>query len=342
MKLNGPEASRFIEKPDRALAGALIYGADSVEVSERRMRLVKTLLGPGDGQDLRLTRIAGADLRRDPAMLIDEMTAKGFFDGPRVVTLEEAGDGHAATVSAALSEAVSGDAFLVVTAGTLNARSKLRKLFEDARNAAAAPCYGDRLSADDIARIIAENGGRASHEALESLRAFGMTSGVGAVRELAERLTLFHLEDGGEITPEDVELCKPGDGDGDLDGLIDMVLLGRSAGLSAELGRLRAHGQSDGAIARVLAWRIRQLHTVLSAGTAPDAAIGKLRPPVFGSRRDVLVRAARIWTSRHAETAIGLVLELESAMRGAANVSGFALLERCLLKITLTAANLNR
>lgn len=342
MKLSGPEASRFVERPDKTLAGVLIYGADPVEISERRARLVRTLLGPGDGSDLRLTRISGADLRRDPALLLDAMTAKGFFDGPRVVTVEDAGDGHAATISRALSDAVSGDGFLVATAGSLPARSKLRKAFEDARNAASAPVYGDRISAEEIAHILAENGGKATREALEALQAFSAISGSGALRELAARLVLFHLDDGAEISAEDVELCKPGGGDGDIDGLIDSVLLGQSAGIAAGLGRLRAQGQSEGAIARILAWRIRQLHTVLAAGGAPDAAIGKLRPPVFGARRDILVRAARIWPVKHIENAISLILELETAMRGAADVSGFALLERSLLKIALTADSLNR
>lgn len=340
MKLSGPEASRFIERPDRTLAGVLIYGVDPVEISERRARLVRALLGPGDGRDLRLTRISGADLRRDPALLLDAMTASGFFDGPRVVTVEDVGDGHAATVSRALSEAVAGDGFIVATAGALPARSKLRKAFEDAPNAASAPVYSDRVSVEEIAHILAEAGGKATREALEALQAFGALSGAGALRELATRLALFHLDDDGEISADDVELCKPGGGDGDIDGLIDMVLLGRSDGIAGALGRLRAQGQSEAAVGRILAWRIRQLHTVLAAGGAPDAAIGKLRPPVFGARRDVLARAARIWSEKHIENAISLVLELESTMRGGADVSGFALLERSLLKIALTGKSL--
>lgn len=101
MKLSSTEAQRFLDNPDRALAGLLIYGPDPVEIAARRERLTRNLIGPDEGADLRLTRISAAELRRDPAMLSDAMKAQGFFEGPQVVTIEDASDSQCAIVGSA-------------------------------------------------------------------------------------------------------------------------------------------------------------------------------------------------------------------------------------------------
>ncbi len=338
MKLSAAEAARFIDQPDRSLAGVLIYGADPVEISDRKQRVCRALLGSGSDIDLRLTQISATDVRRDPAIVIDALKALGFFEGPRVVTVEDVGDSHCAALTSALADWRRADAFLVATAGVLPARSKLRKLFETAPNAAAAPCYADRLTTEDVQRMVSASvGARATGEALEALRAFGAAAGAGAARDLIERLALYHLQDGGEITAEDVETLGRGADDAGIDDLIDATILGESGALSAMLRRLEIQGQSSIAVTRNLSWRFRQLHIVAAAGSA-EAAISKLRPPVFGARRDTLMKAARSWPVRRVEGALRLILDLDDQLRGSAGVSGFALVERCLLKLSLTVA----
>lgn len=343
MKLSGADAQRFIDKPDPRLAGMLIYGPDPVEISTRRARLSLTLLGSGEGADLRLTRILASDLRRDPAMVGDAMKARGFFDGPQVVSIEDATDTHCAALEVSLSDAATGDAFLLVTSGSLPKRSKLRKLFESATNAGAAAIYADRIDVSDVRRLIADQGApEASAEAVQTIQAFGEASGAGAMRELVERLALYRLGDGGVIEAGDVASCAGGVGAADLDGVIDAVILGRSGELGARLRRLESQSQGAARIAMVLSFRIRQLHYVLASGGAPDATIAKMRPPVFGERRATLLAATRLWSLGLVEGALRLSLELEDALRGAGGVSGFAIVERCLLKLALTAARRKR
>lgn len=237
----------------------------------------------------------------------------------------------------ALSEAAVDDAFLIVTSGSLPKRSKLRTLFESARNAAAAAIYADRIDIVDVQRMIADqNGPEASADAVQAIQAFGESSGAGAMRELIERLALYRLGDGGVIEAADVALCAGGAGATDLDGAIDAVVLGRSGELGARLRRLEAQGVSAPRIAMVLSFRIKQLHNIISSGGAADAAIAKLRPPVYGDRRATLVAATRLWSPGWIEGALRLSLELEDALRGARDVSGFAIVERCFLKLALT------
>ena len=92
---------------------------------------------------MRLDRMAGADLRRDAAQLLDAVKAQGFFPGPRVVFLDGVTDQGTDAMQAALSDWRPGDAQIVATAGALKASSKLRKLFEGAKTAGAVAIYDD-------------------------------------------------------------------------------------------------------------------------------------------------------------------------------------------------------
>jgi DNA polymerase-3 subunit delta len=158
VKLSGRDAARFFARPDPALAGILLYGADAMRVALRRASLVEALVGPDAAAEMRLTRMPGADLRRDPAALLDAVKAIGFFPGARAVLVEEAADAAAPAIRAALEDWRPGDAAIVVTAGGLGAGSALRKAFEAARQAVAIGIYADPPGRDEIEAALAAAG----------------------------------------------------------------------------------------------------------------------------------------------------------------------------------------
>lgn len=340
MKLNGRDAVRFIKAPDLALAGVLIYGEDTVEVSNRKSVLVKTLLGSGDDAEMRLTRIQPSDIRSDPAVLIDSMKAQGFFGGQQVVVVDGAGDGTVPALSAALNDAVRGDGYLVVTAGILPARSKLRKLFESMGNAAAAPCYADVPDRMAIRELLTEAGiGEVTDDALVDLEALARGIDKGALRDLIERLFLYSCDDSAPLSADDVIACAPGSGDVDLDETIAVVADGKAEQIGPLLSRLQAQGQSPTGLVIAAQRYFRSLHSVLSAaaaGTSIDSAIGGLRPPVFGPRRDALSRRCRTWKLAQVEGAMSVLLETDNDLRGGTGAPGWPLLERAFLKLALT------
>ena len=115
MKLATRDAPSYFAKPDPTATGLLIYGADAMRVALKRQEVIKALIGPEGEEEMRLTRIAAADLRKDPALLSDAIKAQGFFPGPRVAFVEDATDGLSDTVTAALADWQDGDAQVVVT-----------------------------------------------------------------------------------------------------------------------------------------------------------------------------------------------------------------------------------
>ena len=78
MILRGAEASRYFAKPDPSRAGLLIFGADPMRVAIARQDVIAALIGPQGEAEMRLARIAAADLRKDPAMLMDALKAQGL------------------------------------------------------------------------------------------------------------------------------------------------------------------------------------------------------------------------------------------------------------------------
>ena len=155
MILKGAEIGRYLARPDPTRPALLIYGQDAMRVALKRAEAIKALVGPGAEEEMRLTRMAGADLRKDPAALLDAVKAVGFFPGQRVVLVDDTPDAAAPAVSAAIAEWKSGDAVIVVAAGGLAKSSALRKLFEPHPAAAVAPIYDDPPGEDEIARYVA-------------------------------------------------------------------------------------------------------------------------------------------------------------------------------------------
>ncbi len=177
MKLPARDIATYCAKPDPNRAGVLIYGADAMRVAMRRQSMILALLGPEGSEEMRLTRLSGADLRKDPAALIDAVKAQGFFPGQRGVFLEDAADGLTKTIAAALQEWQQGDAQIIVTAGQLRASSNLRKTFETHPNTYAIAIYDDPPSQAEIAAELQKAG-------LQNLGDIGLKALSALAREL--------------------------------------------------------------------------------------------------------------------------------------------------------------
>ncbi|MFN5826742.1 MAG: hypothetical protein ACK446_06930, partial [Rhodobacterales bacterium] len=75
MKIGAAEVLRTYARPDPARLGLLIYGNDAMRVALKRQEVIAAIIGPGGEAEMRLARIAAADLRRDPAALQDAVKA---------------------------------------------------------------------------------------------------------------------------------------------------------------------------------------------------------------------------------------------------------------------------
>ncbi len=224
MILKGAEIARYLARPDPSRPALLIYGQDAMRVAMKRAEAVKALVGEKADEEMRLTRLPGASLRKDPAQLLDAVKEVGFFPGPRVVLVEDTPDAAADAVRAALLDWKPGDAAMVVTAGALGKSSALRKLFEPHPTAVTAPIYDDPPGEDEVARWMADAGLRqVPPAAMKEMMVLARALDPGDLRQTIEKIGLYKHGDPAPLAVEEIALMAPATIEADLDELIHIV-----------------------------------------------------------------------------------------------------------------------
>ena len=334
MKLSPRDAARFLARPDPALAGALLFGADPMRVALKRAALVEALLGPDAAAEMRLTRIAGADLRRDPAALLDAVRATGFFPGPRAVLVEDAADASAAPVRAALADWQPADARIVVTAGALGAGSALRKAFEAAPNAVAIGIYADPPGRDEIEAALAAAGlARPERDTMAEVEALAQALDPGDFAQFLAKLALYKRGDPAPLSAPDLAACAPPAAEAEIDALVALAADGDAAAVAVALSGVGGRSGSPTSLTIAAGRYFRTLHAAACARDGADAALARARPPVFGPRRSRMAAQARALGAAELEKALALIIETDLALRSPRPLPGPALAERLLLRL---------
>ncbi|MEP5153520.1 DNA polymerase III subunit delta [Planktotalea sp.] len=339
MKLSAREATGYFAKPDAGKTGLLIFGPDAMRIALKRQQVIAALIGPNGEDEMRLTRLPSAELRKDPAALIDAMTAQSFFPGPRVAFVEDATDTMTKIITPALEEWREGDAQIVVTAGQLNARSSLRKLFEGHSNAFAVGIYDDPPSRQEIEAELTRAGIQApDRDVMDDLTALSKDLDPGDFRQTLEKLALYKLNDPTPLDSEDIANCAPTSTEAGLDDVINIVAEARSGEIGPIMSKLQAQGVQPVSLCIAT---LRHFKTLYAAASDPGGAaqgIGKLRPPVFGPRRDRMLRQAQGWGIYNLEAALSLIVDTDLKLRSASqHAPAMALVERCLIRLAMMA-----
>jgi DNA polymerase-3 subunit delta len=338
VKLTGRNAADFIRKPQATRAGILIFGADPMRVATARAQIVNALVGPQGESEMRLTRIAASDLRKDPALVNDAVKAQGFFPGPRVALVEDATDGLSKLMTTVLEDWREGDAQLVVTAGQLTAKSALRKVFEGHSNSVGIALYDDPPNAEDVQILLdAAKLAIPNRDVMDAIMAMAHSLTPGDFRQTIEKLGLYKLGDPEPLSVADVALLAPQSADVDVDDILVVVAEGNSQMIGPVLRDLYAQGVLPITLCIGAMRHFRQLHVVASDPGGPGQGIGRLRPPVFGPRRDRLVRQASQWGRDRLERAIAALTDTDLTMRSASHAPQHALMERTLIRLAMMA-----
>ena len=336
MKLGTREANAFFKRPDPAAAGVLIYGEDAARVALKRQDLMAAMLGPAAEEEMRLTRIAGPDLARDGAALLDAVKAVGFFPGPRAVLVEGATNGLTETIRTALSDWAPGDAQIVVVAGRLDAKSSLRKLFEGAKTAYAAAIYDTPPDRAEIEGWLAEAGlTPPDRDAMADLEGLSRSLPPGDFRAMVEKLGLYKRSDPSPITAADLEAVAPLTREAEVDDILHATAEAEAGAIGPILARLKQKGIAPVTLCIAALRHFRALHAAACHPNGAAAGLQALRPPVFGPNRDRMARQAGRWGRDTLETALSLLVETDLTLRSAASAPQMAVMERTLIRLAM-------
>jgi len=338
MKLGGREAIRFFANPDKGCPALLIYGADSMRVALRRQQVITALAGENAAEEMRLMRVNGSDIRKDPAQITDGLKAQGFFPGPRVLFIDEAKDAATEALTTALSEWKPGDATLVVTAGQLAKRSSLRKLFEGHARAYAAAIYQDPPSREEIESLLSKAGiGQVDHGAMADLTALAQAIDPGDLAQTIEKISLYKLGDDTPVTSADIAASAPTTSEAGLDDALNLIAEAKVGEIGPLMHRLEGQGVNPTSICIGANRHFRILHRAASHPKGPEAGLMAARPPVFGPRRDRMARQARNLGVHKIENMLDIIMNADLALRSARPVPARAMLERAFIRIAMLA-----
>lgn len=339
MKLSPRDANAYFARPDPRVAGLLICGEDAMRVAMKRQEVIGALTGPAAEEEMRLTRMTGAELRKDPARLLDAVKEQGFFPGARAVLVEEATDGLAKIFGTALKEWREGDASIVATAGSLTTKSALRKLFEAAPNAYAAALYNDPMGRGEIEAELKRAGlSEISRDAMGALELLARGLTPGDFRQTLEKTALYKLGDDTPLSADEVALNAPASIEAEMDEIFHVLAEGHTAEIAPVMQRLHAQGVAPVTLLIMGARHFRMLFAVASAHGGPSQGIQRLRPPVFGLRRDRMLRQAQGWSVSGLEDALSVLMEADLKLRSAGQKApAFALVERAFVRLAYMA-----
>ena len=336
MKVASRDIAGFLKSPKAGTALILMYGPDAMRTAILRQDFLKAHLGDSADSEMRLTRMTGAELKSEPARLQDATKAMGFFPGARGVFVEDGTDTLAPIVSDALDTWEVGDALILITAGNMTKGNKLRKLAETAPSAAAIAIYADppsRAMVDDTIKAVGI--GSVDADATDALFALASALDPGDFRQLAEKLALYTLDQDTPVSVDDVAACAPASTEEYLDTIIHAATEGAVAQIGPQLARLAAQGVTPTTLCISTTRHFRQLHVAASAPGGPDQGLSRLRPPVFGPRRDRLARQARGWGMHRLERALTVLLDTDLSLRSSAIHPPMAVMERAMIRLAM-------
>ncbi|OYV33893.1 MAG: DNA polymerase III subunit delta [Rhodospirillales bacterium 20-64-7] len=309
MKLDAGRIDAFLKNPTAPVV--LIYGPDAGLVAERGLALLRAV--PGAAAD----PFRFAELHNpDPASLLSEATAASLTGGRRVVRVRDAHDTLAKPVETLLQ--APPDALVILEAGELTAKSKLRGLAEKSAQAAAIACY-----AIDAARLpgIVTSRLRAAGITIDADAAAWVANNIageeGPLRQAVELLTLYAGTET-RLTLADVSAALADGGDTSMQDAVDAVLAGDPPAVDRAVTLAYEEGTAPVGILRVLLgelMRLRAAAGAVAAGASASEAMAAMRPPVFFKRQNLVSRALQLWTVGSLTEAIRVALAAESACK---------------------------
>lgn len=323
MKLKPQDVARFVARPDPKATACLIFGSDPGLVRERSNALATHKLGALK-DNFGLIDLVEADLKADPARLADEICSISMLSDARVVRVQGAGETTARIMASVLEELDTGtlkaEAFVIIEAGDLTPRSKLRKLFEADKSALALACYRDE---GHSLEVIIQGTLRDANLDADPAAMAAMMDVLGADRGLTrselEKLLLlkgaFHRDfKSGHITLGDVEASMGSGGSSNIDGVIDAALTGHFDRLDKELQAANAENLHPTVILRGLQNHLNRLITVriqMENGGNLREVMKSLRPPVFFKRQQAFSAQVHKWPGQALKGALGIAVDAE-------------------------------
>ena len=140
------------------------------------------------------------------------------------------------------------------------------------------------------------------------------------------------------VSTQDIEACAPTSAEAELDDILNIVASGHADQIGPVMKRLKDQGMQPVTLTIGAAQHFKILFSTASDPSGATNGVGKLRPPVYGPRRDMIVRQAQHWGGRKLQAALTVLTDLDLQLRSAGQrAPAMELVERSLIRLAMMA-----
>ena len=331
MKLAPPQIAASL-RDTSAFAGFLIYGEDIGLTRERSLLAVSNALGHG-ASAFQLATLT----REEHGRLRSEVSSRSLGGGRRVIHVQDAADGLVATLDKLVIDPA--DTLVVLQAGELQSRSKLRAYAEKHPTWGAIACYigNESTVMREVQASLTTAGVAATPDALAYLSQ--ELAGESSTRrsELMKLALFAHGETIVDLPM--VQQCCSVSLDTSLADAVTAALSGRSTATDALLAELAREGATGAGILAVLSnqmQRLLKIRLLIDSGQSAAEACRSLSPPLYPRQSAAFLRDVKRWRTPALEALGRAIREADLACKRAASPD-FAIAARLLASVAARA-----
>lgn len=314
MILISDKALAFCNRPKAGIKIAMGFSEDLGIASDALTSLIKKWQSLEENE-LEVLRLQEEEIKRDPALLLDHLTAVSLLGGKKALRIRLSNESLAKQFIALVDDIASGqlypENYLVIEAPELKKKSKLRESFSASPDVVCLQFFAESEAQtfEYIQHRLSEDKVQIDKDALEQF-----ASELPGDRRLAnaeiEKLSLYAFEINRSITVDDIKLVCATEQPRGADDAADAALAGNVTEANKSLDRyLEAGGSAISAL--------RTLHFRLLRVIDAQSGARYLRPPVFEKERPAFNKMLRDWDSMRANRALSVLYSAEKACKQA-------------------------
>ena len=312
MKLGAHQVQGVLRAPTQ-FAGLLIYGEDWGAVRSRSLAAVRAVVG-SDASPFQRTVLT----REEHSRLRDEASSLALGGGRRVIHVQDGTDALAPVLEKLTVRA--DDILIVVEAGELQARSKLRAFAERQQSWAAIACFVGNTAqvGAEVRAVLAEAGLTPTADALAFLVQELSGESVTRRSEL-EKLSLF-AAGAGTVEVDTARLCCSQSIETSLGAAVTAAIAGRATDCDALIAELAREGATGAGLLAVLSGSVQRLLKVrllIDSGQTAEEACRSLSPPLYPRQAASFMQDVQQWRANVLESLSDAIRQADIACKRA-------------------------
>lgn len=312
MIIKGDKATTFCTRPPPDIFIFLLFGQDEGVVADHA-KILANAIASAAGEETPISRLHEDELKKDPVVLPELLSARALLGGRDMYRLKINGDALAKQFDSLLSslsnKAMYAENYLIVEAGDLQKKSKIRDIFNISQSAAVLQfrADNDQQTAAYIREQLSGQNILIDEDALEFF-----SSELPGDRRLAnseiEKMCLYAYQLDRPLSMEDVRQVATAEQPRGSDDAADAAILGRAAKAIHAIDRFLDAGGSPVSALRTLHYRILRI---------ADAKSGAryLRPPVPPADQSSFTAGLSHWNTKRITRALAMLYGAEKTCK---------------------------